>query len=72
LFQELVTREAEYYEVIVRVGIPEGFEFFELWSESTLGGSIDDEEDFSSIFREGYLFMIRFSYPDVVERCVHR
>ena len=47
--QELVTRKAEYYEVIVRIGIPEGFEFLELWSESTLGGSIDDEEYFSSV-----------------------
>jgi hypothetical protein len=68
----LVTRKTEHHEVILRVGVPESFELLKLWSESTLGGSIDDEEDFSSIFREGYLFMIRFSYPDVVERCVHR
>jgi hypothetical protein len=57
LTQELVAGESEYDEVIVRVGLPEGFELLELWSESALGGSIDDEEDFSSIFREGYLFM---------------
>ena len=49
LTQELVAREAENHEVIVRIGIPEGFELLELWSESTLGGSIDDEENFSFI-----------------------
>ena len=52
LIQELVTRKAEYYEVIVRVGIPESLELLELWSESTPRGGIDDEDDFSSIFRE--------------------
>ena len=50
LTQELIAREAEYYEFIMRIGIPEGFELLELWSKPALGGSIDDEDDFSSIF----------------------
>ncbi len=49
LIQELIAREAEYYDVIMRILIPEGLEFLELWSKSALGGSIDDEENFSFI-----------------------
>lgn len=49
LTQELIAREAEYYDVIMRILIPEGLEFLELWSKSALGGSIDDEENFSFI-----------------------
>jgi hypothetical protein len=72
LAQELITRKAEHHEVIVRIGIPEGFEFLELWSESTLGCSVDYEEDFSSVLREGYLFMIGFLYSNVVDGGIHR
>jgi hypothetical protein len=72
LREELITRKAEHHEVIVRIGIPEGFELLELWSESTLGGSVDDEEDFSSVFIHGDGFSVRLLDADVVERCVHR
>ena len=49
LTQELVARETEYHEIVMRIGIPERLKFLELWSESTLGSSIDDEEYFSSV-----------------------
>ena len=48
LIQELIARESEYHEVIMRVGIPESFELFELTRETTLCRGIHDEEDFAS------------------------
>jgi hypothetical protein len=72
LLQELVAREAEYHEVIVSIGVPESFELLELWSESTLGGSIDDEDDFSLVLAHRDCFSVRLLDADVVERCVHR
>ena len=72
LTQELVAREAEYYEVIMRIGIPERLEFLELWSEPTLGSSIDDEEDSTSVCRERYLLIVCFFYQNVVDRSDHR
>ena len=48
LIQELIAGESEYHEVIMRVGIPESFEPFELTRETTLCGRIDDEKDFVS------------------------
>lgn len=72
LTEELVAGESQYHEVIVRIGIPEGFELLELWSESTLGGSIDDEEDFSSVFAHTDCFSVRLLDADVVDRCIHR
>jgi hypothetical protein len=72
LREELVAGESEYHEVIVRVGIPEGFEFCELWSESALGRSIDDEEDFSLVFAHRDCFSVRLLDADVVDRCIYR
>ena len=50
LVQELGTRESEYHKIIMRIGIPEVLQSLELWSKTTLGGSIDYEEYFSSVF----------------------
>jgi hypothetical protein len=49
LVQELSTRESEYHKIIMRIGIPEVFQSLELWSKTTLGGSIDYEEHFSLV-----------------------
>ncbi len=49
LVGELIAGKSENHEVIMRVSIPKGFELFELRSETTLCGSIDDEKDFASI-----------------------
>lgn len=67
LAEELVTRESEHHEVLMRVGIPELLEFFKLWCETTLGGSIDYEEDFSPVFAHGDSLSIRFLHCDVVD-----
>lgn len=72
LAQELVAGEAEYHEVVMRVGVPESFELLELWSESAFGGSIDDEEDFISVFIHGDGFSVRLLDADVVGGCAHR
>ncbi len=67
LTQELVAREAEYYEVIMWICIPEGFQLLELRSKPTFGSSIDDKNHFASIFWEWYLFTVGFTDIDVVD-----
>ncbi len=67
LTEELIARKSEDHEIIMRVGIPEGFEFFELWSESALGRGIHDEEDFSFVVCHGDGFTIWFLYRYIVE-----
>ena len=67
LSEELIAGESENYEVVMRIGIPEFLESFELGSESTLGRGIHDEKDFSSIGFESDRFMIGFLDLDIVE-----
>jgi len=62
LARELIARESEDHEIIMRIGIPEFFESFKLWSEATLGGCIDDEENFSSVFGQREDIPISFFY----------
>jgi hypothetical protein len=72
LTEELIARKSEHHEVIMRVGVPEFLEFLELWCETALGGSIDDEEDFSLVLTHGDSFSVRLLYTDIVDRCMHR
>lgn len=51
----------------MRVGIPEGFEFFELSREPTLSRSIHDEENFSFVLFHGESFSTRLLDRDIVE-----
>ena len=67
LREELIARKSEHHEVLMRVGIPELLEFFKLWCETTLGSSIDDEEDFSLVFAHGDSFSICFLDCDIVD-----
>lgn len=56
LTEKLITGKSEYHEVLMRVGIPEFLELLELWRESALGRSIDNEEDFSLVLTHGDCF----------------
>lgn len=56
LTEELIARESEDHEVIMRVGIPECLEFLELWREPALGSSIDNQEDLSFVLFHGESF----------------
>ncbi len=67
LSEELVTGESEYYEVLMRVGIPEFLEFLELRCETALGGSIHDEEDLALVFAHGDSLSVRLLHGDIVD-----
>ena len=67
LIRKLIARKAKYHEIIMRKSVPQGFEFFELGSEATLGSSIDDEHYFSFVGFEGDDFSIGFRDFDIVD-----
>ena len=52
LIHKLIARKTKNHKIIVWIGVPECFEFFKLWSQTTLGGSIHNEENFSLVVRE--------------------
>lgn len=68
LTEELIAWKTEHHKFIMRVGIPEFLEFLELWREPTLGGGIDDEENFSLVLTHGDCFPICFLDGDIVDR----
>lgn len=65
---ELIAGESEDNKIIMRIGIPEGLEFFELWSKSTFGCGINHKNYLSCECLQLYIFTICFCYFDIVER----
>ena len=58
LFGKLVAGESDNDETLVAIFFVEFFESIELWSEATLGSSVDDEENLTAKIVEIYLFSI--------------
>lgn len=71
LVGKLITWETKYDEIIMRIGIPESFQIFELSWESALCRCIDDKDNLSFEAFEWGDFSTRFRKWDI-KKCCHR